>query len=423
MVERDYLARYPAIWMNTLVRGYFNQQASAEKFEKLQKYQIRLRPEDRREIPKTICYTYRNKKNQKFGVFIPTHIDENPANELPGLTILLKQALGFLIDYRDKHRTRLEDEFFLLPLIDNANKHWGVLKIKLTRNNVFKATYYDPAFFKRNAIYAKVSSTIRSMLNVTTKAPDLLQQIDPFNCGPLSFNMIETLAEGEEPSVLPVDPCSCRNDHYLILVAASRVQAEFEADSANTGRSGPFPQLDVNKPYKPFWVRHRGIILIAAVSLTVALAVGLIILFPPAALVPAIGAVGAATSFSSITMAALGATIVGASTAFVSLASSLIIDGAKSLWRTLTGKNKPRPEFSYDVNENGFASVGCTLSDNAKQKMAQVRRRTDALQMSFPEEEEPLSASFRSPIAPPSQRRRLSVEDFELTLSSQPQQK
>jgi hypothetical protein len=392
--------------MHALLRGYFNQQANAEKFRQLHKYQIRLRPQDAKEEPKTFCYTYRNQKDQKFGVFIPTHIDD-PSEEVPRLTIHLKQALGFLIDYRDK-RTRLEDEFFLLPLMDNANNHWTVLKIKLKKDGHFKAKYYDGAFFKRNA-YPQIQNTLHSMLGVPTKAPLLLEQVDPFDCGPLSFKMIRTLAKGEEPPVLPLDPCSLRNNDLRILIAASREQAKFHSNPAHPG---PFYQLDVEKPDKPFWVRHRGKILIGAISLTVAITVALIIFFPPAILVPAVGAIASATSFNALTMAALGATMAGAGTAFVSLASSLIVDGVRTLWKHLKGKNKPRPEFSYDANENGFASVECSLSEKSKRKITESRR-TDVLQMAPLEDEQVESPVYSSPIGLGQRRKSLSEGDFE----------
>lgn len=415
MAKYDYTARYPANWMHALLRGYFNQQANAEKFKQLHRYKIKLRLYDSKEQPKTFCYTYRNKKGQKFGVFIPTHIDENLTNELLPITIYLKQALGFLIDYRDQ-RSRLEDEFFLLPLIDNTNQHWTVLKIKLNKDGTFAAKYYDGALFKRNACQ-QVQNTIRSMLGVPTKAPILLEQVDPVNCGPLSFNMIRTLAKGKEPPVLPLDPNSLRKKNSRLLVAASQKQSKFHSDPVAL-HPGPFPFLDVEKPDKPFWVRHRGKILIGAISLTVAITVGLIILFPPAALVPVVGAIASATSFNALTMAALGATMSGAGTAFVSLASSLILDGVKTFWNYLKGKNKPRPEFSYDENENGFASVECSLSEKAKRKIAETRR-PDGLQMSSLEEEEVMSPVFSSPIGLGQRRTTLSETDFE-GLSSAP---
>ncbi len=407
MPKFDYLARYSAHWMHVLLRSYFNQQANAEKFVKIHKYRIRLRPEDAREEPKTFCYTYRNKKNQKFGVFLPTHVDENPPHELPGITVRLKEALGFLIDYRAQ-RSRLEDEFFLLPLMDSTNEHWTVLKIILKKDGSFKAKYYDGTIRKKSSTYQHVQYLLRSLLNAPIKAPTLLEQVDTFNCGPLSFNMIKTLARGDEPRVLPIDPYKLRKKDFRTLVAASTEQSKYAQTIASPG---PFPQFAQEKPDKPWWVRHRGKIVIAAMSLAVAITVALIIFFPPAILVPAVTAAASATGFSTVTMAALGATMLAASTAFVTLATSMAVDGVKSLWRSLRGKNKSRPEFVYDARENGFATVERGLSENAKNKMAEVKER-DVLQMVPLKNVDGAVPAYPSPIASPRRRATLDERDF-----------
>lgn len=344
MPKPNYFQQYSTTWMHALNRAYFNQfTSSAYKFTPLKRYRGKFYLNQKDENEKTFLYSYRNKKNQKFGVFIPTHIESKVKNqEFKHATLRLTQALGFIRDYQES-RDKSENEFFLLPLMDNTNQHWTVLKINLYADKI-TAEHFENSIRKKPVVKNYLRQMLKNMLNAEMATPFLLRQIDPVNCGPICHNLIRVLARGDQPGILPKTAFHYRNKDFKLLADATKYDAQVALQRKKDDLSAsPFLNLDVQEPNKPFFVKHRTMILFGIVVFAIALTIGLSIIFPPT---PAIAAVVAATTINTYAFAAMGAVIGAFGTGLIAACFA----GAKKVYRTYISKKKVR-EFIY--NEEG----------------------------------------------------------------------
>ncbi len=183
----------------------------------------------------TLVTAYQQSKDngQKFFLFNPISLESGDRNDSV-VTRNYEQALKFMILHKESRPEPKGNEFFLLPICDQQSKHWTVLKVNLSADDVFSAEHYDPSPTKKSETKRWIMTGLQNLnKDIKMATPFLMQQIDTWNCGPYSLRLIRLLAHGKKPTVYPQTAFNYRVRDLKVIKALKKTDPEKESDKNN----------------------------------------------------------------------------------------------------------------------------------------------------------------------------------------------